>query len=106
MPWNCNKGFSVLSCRDTKYLVLLSTPKTCVGRHVNFSILLPDFNYRFGISLQIFVEVSNIKSRNIKSHENPSSVSRADTRGPTAGRTDMVKLKAIFATYANTPKDY
>ena len=35
-----NVAVEFLCCRDTKYLVLLSTLQTCVVRHVNFPYIL------------------------------------------------------------------
>lgn len=61
----------------------------------NARFFCPILTY-FGIFRQMFISVPRIKF-----HGNPSSRSRADTRGHMDGRTDTTKLKGDFREYAN-----
>jgi hypothetical protein len=54
-----------------------------------------DIFVRFRVYRQIFIKVPNIKF-----HGNPSSGSRADTRG----QAHMVNLIGAFRDYVNAPK--
>jgi hypothetical protein len=62
---------------------MVGNNKTYLGLQVMSLTLFFSILAKSGISLQIFVEVPNIKF-----HINPFSGSRADTRGQTARQTD------------------
>ena len=65
----------------------------CFGLHVQYSLLLSDFN-----EARIFC--SDCRPSNIKFHENSSKRSRVVS----CGHTDMAKLILAFSNFANAPK--